>query len=90
MREDGWGDVESDDEDESESNEDELETSDGLENLGGLLLRDSLGSDLASLQLLSPTSLEDVSLRNVTPLVSTALVTNDLGDSPGNREEWFR
>ena len=41
MREDGWGDVESDDEgdsddeDESEDSGDELETGDGLEDLGG-------------------------------------------------------
>ena len=95
MREDGWGDVESDDEDESENDEDELETSDGLEDLGGLLLQDSLSSEFATLQGLSLTPpegcvLEDVPLRDVTPLVpTTALVTNDLRDGQVTRWDGF-
>jgi hypothetical protein len=52
MHEDGWGDVESGSEDESEDNEDKLQTSEGLEDLGGLLLRET--------ELPKPTRLQDL------------------------------
>jgi hypothetical protein len=84
MCEDGWGDVESDSEDEGEDDEDELKTNERLEGLGGLLPQETESSKLAHLQdlsslLMEHLSLENAPLQDVTPLAATtAPITDDL------------